>query len=238
MHLSGWLQYDRLHLLVFLTDILSLLKSFQKTCQSDTISILDVLQLKASLFEKLQKCKAECVPAGWEQLFLQNVVKDKDNYSLYGINLKKNISLRSTRRGTSLGAYQFTTAKRQHIINSLIQNLNIRLGLDESIQDKLKPMAKISSSTTHNDLKMCYMFIAKDLSEDSFFSDYYEAAELLKEFDCTTVLESLRKLHEICPDRLHTIKCALARIVAAKPNPADVERLISMCKISRLSYCN
>lgn len=125
---NTWLNYDRLHLLTFLTDVLSLLKSFQKTCQSDSISITDVLRLKTDLITRLENCKTECVPDGWEQLFKEKVVKTGDKY-LYGYHLKRTTP-RFNRRQV---ACSFTTNKRLHILNCLILNLNIRLGLDDAL---------------------------------------------------------------------------------------------------------
>lgn len=42
--MNQWLVLNKLHLITFLIDVLGLLKAFQKTCQSDTISLLDVIQ--------------------------------------------------------------------------------------------------------------------------------------------------------------------------------------------------
>lgn len=71
--LKVWLCYERLHLIAFLADILSLLKKFQKYCQSDSICITDILPLRASFVSSLENCKTNVLADGWEQLFLQNV---------------------------------------------------------------------------------------------------------------------------------------------------------------------
>lgn len=61
---NRWLLYDRIHLLTFITDVLCLMKTFQKTFQSDSISILNVRKKKEELIIKLQKCVDETVPNG------------------------------------------------------------------------------------------------------------------------------------------------------------------------------
>lgn len=126
----------------------------------------------------------------------------------------------STRRS----AFSFTTPQRHHIIRSLIHHLNLRIDLDASLHKTLQPLANISSSVSQEDLKLCYLFIIPDLDEKTFFSDYKTATEFLKD----ATLASLQTLHKISPDHLHTMKIALARVLAAKPHSADVERLISV----------
>lgn len=63
--LQTWLSYDRLHFITFLVDILSLIKKFQKSCQSDCISIVDVLPLRGNLIDNLKRCENETLEDGW-----------------------------------------------------------------------------------------------------------------------------------------------------------------------------
>lgn len=222
--LREWLQYDRVHFLTFLTDVLGLLKRFQKSCQSNTISLIDVLQLTERLFAKLERCKGTHVDGGWEELFLQKIVTNDDNVSLYGITLNTISNARSRRNGIS-----FNTNKRTFIIDSLIQNLKSRLQLDTALLTAFQPLIEITSNTTQDKLKLCHQTIAPDFDINIFVSDYYNAALLLHDCESNDIHEYLRRLIQ-SSDELQTMKIALSRILVAKPHSADVERLI--CKYS------
>lgn len=230
--LKQLLSYDRLHFLTFMTDILDILKIFQKSCQSDSISILELLPMKDRLFERLESCKNDCVDGGWEQLFLNNVITTGNETHFYGFKLTRNGPLRNGRQ-----QHLFTVTKLKNIIDTLIKNLKIRIGLDNSLYESLKPLEKIVASTLEVNLEACRSFIIPDMDGDSFISDYYAAADSYNyenENECNTPLQSLKKLMEFHPDEFHTLKIVLARVRALKPHSADVERLISMLNMHKL----
>ena len=116
---------------------------------------------------------------------------------------------------------------RIKIVEKLIQHLTIRLGLDEPLQMALRPLSNISATASLSELKTCHTTIIPDLDETLFTQEYYEAAHLLANFEFKTTLETLQTLQSICPSELSVLKRALARVAAAKPHSADVERLIS-----------
>lgn len=224
--MNQWLVVNRLHLLTFLIDVLGLLKVFQKACQSDTISILDVIQKQQDLFAKLESCIDGEVEGGWEELFLKDLNVTGSKFSLYGIPLKK----APVRWNCSL-----SSATRQFIIRKLLGQLRIRLGIDESLQQTLRPLVDMKSTVSSQDLQQCYSFLLPDCDENGFYTEYYRAADLLRDCDCTTTLSYLQKLQELCPNDLSIMKCGLARVAAAKPHSADVERLISELKLLDLT---
>lgn len=88
-HLKVLLSYSRLHFLTFISDILYIFKNFQKACQVDSLSILDLLTLTETLFAKLEHCKQNCDEDGWEQRFLNNVTSDGQKTLFYGFELTK-----------------------------------------------------------------------------------------------------------------------------------------------------
>lgn len=112
---------------------------------------------------------------------------------------------------------------RIKIVDKLIQHLAVRFGLDEPLQMALRPLSTASLS----ELKTCHTAIIPDLDETLFTQEYYEAAHLLANFEFKTTLETLQTLQSICPSELSVLKRALARVAAAKPHSADIERLIS-----------
>lgn len=120
----------------------------------------------------------------------------------------------------------FTRTTRINIIDKLIGHLTIRLDLDASLLTAFQPLFTINSSTSLGDLEDCHAIVAPDIDPNIFIADYYE---LLSDGQPRTALESLQKLCDVSPQHLHSIKTGLARILAAKPHSADVERLISKC---------
>lgn len=171
---NRWLLYDRLHLLTFLTDTLSLVKAFQKTCQSDSISILDVVQKKDEFLNRLESCKNGPIAGGWEELFLKEVEIKNNNFFLHGHKLKK-ISLASSRR-SGCCTFSFTITKRHYILDKLIGHLKIRLGVDVPMQTKLSPLANFSTATTHQKIVLCHTTIVPDLDKATFIAEYDKAA--------------------------------------------------------------
>lgn len=158
---NQWLIVNQLHLMTFLIDVLGLLKSFQKTCQSDSISLLDVVQKKQNLFARLESCKNDALAGGWEELFLNELSKIGNTVYLCGIQMKK----ARDRMNCSL-----TSTTRDFILVKLIGQLKIRLGIEDSFQQTMKPLIDIDSTTLTSDLQYCYSFLLPDCDEHLFYS--------------------------------------------------------------------
>ncbi|KAJ6642661.1 hypothetical protein Bhyg_07614 [Pseudolycoriella hygida] len=184
--------------------------------------MLDLIQIKKKLIDRLRLCEDSAVESGWEELFLSKVIKNGNITKFFGHKLNTNTNRRRGGYTTS-----FTQSKRQQIINSLIQHLILRFERDDTLQSAIKPIGEMSSSATIHELRKCHSSIIPDLDEQLFLSEYYEAAEMLKSYQCEHPLTALQKLIEIRPDMFSTVKCALSRTLATKPHSADVERLIN-----------
>lgn len=143
--LKQLLSYDRLHFLTFMTDLMEILKKFQKKCQSDSICILELLPMKDELFRGLEKCKDSCVEGGWEQQFLVNLTAAGNDYLFYGFKLTREGPLRNGRQQCL-----FTDTKRKQVVAALIKNLKIRMALDDSLYGSLKPLEKNTSINLGN----------------------------------------------------------------------------------------
>lgn len=213
-YLKIWKVYDRLQHVAFLADVLSLLKKFQKACQSDDISILDVSPLRSKFIDSLQQCKNGSIAGGWEELFLGSVVNNQNRSFFHGIELVK-------------GQFQFTSRHRQLIISSLTNHVNMRIDLDASVHDAIQPIVDPNPCAQQDALKVCHDIIASDFTEREFFSDYKSAADLLSNENLSTSADYLQSMKKILPEELHSVKVAIARILIMKPHSADVERLIS-----------
>lgn len=177
-----------------------------------------MLYKKKDLFIKLERCKYDEIEGGWEALFLKDLVTSGRNLYVYGIQLKRTRG----RMNCSL-----LSVKRKFIIQKLVVKLKIRLGIDNSLEQTLRPLVDFKNTASSLDLQQCYSFLLPDYDENWFYTEYIRAVDLLKDNDGMTTLSHLQKLHELCPTELSIIKCGLARVAAAKPNSADVERLIS-----------
>lgn len=192
------------------------------------MSILELLPMKDRFFERLESCKKNCVEERWEELFLNKVVHTEDEIHFYGFKLTRTTPLRNRRRQCL-----FTDRKRNDIIDSLIKNPKIRIGLDATLYESLKPLEKIVPSTLENVLEKCRLFIIPDMDKDQFPLDYYAyaAADSLKNYEFETPLKLLKILIERHPNESYTLKITLARVAVAKPHLADVE-------VRSLSYGN
>lgn len=164
------------------------------------------------------------VSNGWEELFLANVEINSGGKYFYGHKLLENSG-----RSSTTHSCVFDGLKRRTIINALMIRLNQRLDHDIKLQEDLAPLLEIKTTIANHSLKLCYAAIVPDCDENAFCGEYNTAAELLTGYEFTNPLHTLQKLCTVVPDpdELSCLKLALARIVAAKPHSADVERLIS-----------
>ena len=116
-------------------------------------------------------------------------------------------------------------AIRNEVIQSLINFLDNRLD-DDSLASTaaLSPPKQLSSSPTNEQLLACHKAICPDLPLVDFGSEYKAGSEMehLQSL-CTKPLLSCLASEKQYP----VLTIAIARLVAAKPHSADVERLIS-----------
>lgn len=141
-----------------MTDILRLLKTFQKSFESDTNTILELTNKKQQLIERLQNSIHQSAENGWEELFLSEV--DDDEYvRFYGHNL---ITETRTR---NVSIYAYTFEKREAIVRSLLEHLNERLEIDDLKEKCLRPLHPITLSSTYDSLILCHKFIVPDFDQ-------------------------------------------------------------------------
>lgn len=148
--------------------------------------------------------------------FLENIDDSEDGIFFFGNNLRNN----------SDTTFAYGSPQRLSIINSLIDSIRERLSADDTFEAILQPLNDIKSTTSSESLLLCHSFIASDLDQEEFCEQYYQSADLLKDFQRKSAHESLQKLTELSTE-LTVFKTALARAIAAKPHSSDVERLIS-----------
>lgn len=197
------------------------MKTFQKTFQSSTISILHLPSKKIKLIEDLALLKSTTLENGWEELLLKETVTATDG----SISLRDHKLLSNNR--TRSGPFTFSTEQRNEIIDLLINNLNEYLDVDADIQNGLAPLLELNPSASYDSLNRCHSIIIPEMESEVFCIEYYEAANLLNTKDRKDSLQSVLKLEQTYTKRFNVLKLALARAYAIKPHSADVENIIS-----------
>lgn len=167
--LNFWLNYNNLRFITFLIDILLLIKAFQKECQSDTITLIEVVERKVNLIKRLENCNNARVDGGWEECFAKSIVTNGNRKYLCGIELKSVNSNFRIVRGRRTASSSFTLQNRRFIIQRLIQNLKTILELDNGLLAAMEPLRAIRSSTSSEDLELCHSTFAPDFRRDEFF---------------------------------------------------------------------
>lgn len=216
-----WLSRDRICLAAFVCDVLTILKIFQKTFQSQFISILHLPSKRNKLFEDLKSLKTTPLDNGWEQLLLKSMITSSDG----NITLRNHELLTGSRFRS--GPFTFSSADRSHVIDSLIENLTGYFNEDIDIQNGLAPLLDLDTNVSFDLLNRCHSIIVPEMDFEVFCTEYFEAANLFNAEEKKEALINICKLEKNSLQRFTTLKTALARAYSIKPHSADVENIIS-----------
>lgn len=117
-------------------------------------------------------------------------------------------------------------AVRNEILLSLENFLSERLQADE--WKDLVPLAQMKVDVSDNELRACHKIIILDCDLFEFCQSYREAVAIpsIQDKGPRRILKEIVGMEE-----MKTLAIALARVTAAKPHSADVERLISRYNI-------
>lgn len=222
-HLKFWLTKDNIHLACVLADILYLYKRFQKSFQDDGVTLFDIQAKKENVITKFRAIMATPLVGGFEELFQNTIVTHGDQISFHGHELNDKRRRSETHNKYTSDKREFT-AVRNDTINAVINFLQNRMERDVSFCSSISPINKLLEKITDDDLRNCHASICPDLELREFCAEYREASELpnLRECNPVQLLKTVAK-YQTYP----ALTVALARVVAAKPHSADVERLIS-----------
>ena len=231
---KGYLNFltnlQNLKLLAVITDILTVFTRYHKLLQSDTTTILDVDKFTSNVKSQLLKLKEVPLLGGWKET-LKEEIKETDE----GVVLLKDVVLNVSNR--RLGEHhKFVSDKREffavenEIISALVEFLTQRFSVDE---ERLSIAKDFTDLLPAADLRSVHNVFCSDLSLESLSLEYHDLMSMEK-----TQLQALRKLnlsakvkHLAQSQHYKTLNMVLARILAAKPHSADVERLISCSNI-------
>lgn len=236
---------NKLKLLCFLTDLGYLYTRFQKQIQCDDLLIFDVEERRNGLIKNIENLRNAPLVGGWEELFTKEIITEINPNSNKTITKLKDIELfdksKLGRQKKNHNLYvsedSSFSAIRNDIIEHLLNYVSERLDITE--WSFLKPLATISEHTTDEELSKCHGLICSDFELVEFVTSYREVS-CVQNFKNKKISKDMLKmlLSNECWKSLST---AVARIIAAKPHSADVERIISYynvlktCKRSSLS---
>lgn len=117
------------------------------------------------------------------------------------------------------------TAISREVIDSLAEFFLNRI--PETEFKELEPLRHILPSVTDDQLRNCHQMIVRDTKLSDFVSSYREVCDELTP-DVSRSMSPREVFKFVCKtDAWKTLRLAIARMLAAKPHSADVERLIS-----------
>jgi hypothetical protein len=230
---SGFFRFltdlDNLKIIAFLTDILTVFSRYQKQLQDDTLTIVDVGSHTDKVKAKLANLKTTPLLGGWVQTLNELIVKTDDSgivrLLLYDVELHTE-TRRRKQHHTLVTDRRDSTAIMNEVSDSLIEFLAQRFASDQNLLDILVPFVKLQNDAN---LSAVHSLVCCDLNLQNFALEYGDLMDLDN-------IDSLRKMHlkqliatlvKSNTDNFSTIIKVFARVLAAKPHSADVERLIS-----------
>lgn len=215
--------YDNLKLIALMADVMYLFTIFQKRAQANDLNIVSLVRHLNWLQSKIDFMETSDVSEGWSQklsssIILKTINGDEENKvrTLKGIELTDNDSriIRNKR-------IDFTII-RKRITKSIAKCLHDRFVIDMNLVEKLGPFCKLDSSAN---VKIVTELIAPDMNDCDLYMQYEDACSV-QEFKNLSFIELLPQLardHE----SFGKVFEVFARIAAATPHSADVERSIS-----------
>lgn len=149
---------------------------------------------------------------------------DNGETCLKGIPLFENSKRRLAEHHKYVSQKRDVSAVCVELIDSLVEFLNERFEIDTELLKILKPFATLE---TTSDLKMVHSILGKDLNLTDLSLEYTELLEhdKINQFRQLSLADLIPVL--VSSQQFMTVTTILARILAAKPHSADVERLIS-----------
>lgn len=220
-HANFLTSFANLQLLVFLADVLFVYARFQKRLQSDSTTLVDLNDSVYKIKSTISKLKTHPVTGGWQET-LNDSVTDKDGdkiladirISLPVVRRKKHHLYVSDRRDVA--------AIQNEIVESLVEFITQRFSIDESLFATVIPLVRFDQENV--DLRAVHRLIGCDLDLAAMSLEYAELAssKTLTSLKLPQLVERLA-----LSDDYPAMLTILARILAAKPHSADVERCIS-----------
>ena len=211
----------------YLVDVITIFSRFQCKLQSDSITLLDTGDHVKTVKSPTKKLKQDPLLSGWMEIFNKQLVvqsdEDDENTVLCGQELRTAKPRRNQHHNLFVSETRDVNAVKNEIVDSLINFLDERFSIsDDHDISILKPFIDLENSA---DIKLLHNTFFKDLPLDELDMEYAEAVYLrnIDQQKCMPLQYKLKRLLQ--SGFFPNVSVAFARIFAAKPHSADVERL-------------
>lgn len=219
--------HKNLILIAFLADLLLVFKMLQKKLQSDDLNPVSLQQHLVTFKKTISDIKVEQLIGGWEDRLSNEIISEirtsvcgavTQHKIWHGVELDVS---EVEKRGTARIVRDFDAVKQQ-ILNDTTKLTAERFASDEKIVDVLGPFVKLDPST---DIRRVHELIGSDLELVLLNMQFKELCQSshLKKLNIYQLISHLAK-SEV---EFETVLIAYARVAAATPHSADVERSIS-----------
>lgn len=222
---------ETLEMLSFLGDIYIKMTIFQKKLQADDLNIILLNRYVDETVSELKDLHEHTVPAGWEEALTRQLenVADNPNQFLKGIELNVGHANRfnAARQCIQNTRKSFANLRRT-ILNKLVDSIAVRFSTDEDMYSILNPFVSFDrSSCSINIMRKVHALLAPDIDLALLCSQFNDISGnlQLKKMPNKKLIKHLAE-HDSTSSYLE-ILTVMARLLAATPHSADVERTIS-----------
>lgn len=228
------ISYKNLALLAFIADLLLIFKILQKKLQSDDLNPVSLQEHIDTFNKSIEGMKTGQLIGGWEDRISAEIIsenKTSEDGEITEHKTWQGIELDVTeieKRGTARRARDFNEIK-QKILNAVTTLTAERFASDQKLVDVLSPFVKLDPST---DIRRVHELIGPDLELVHLNMQF---KELCRSADMKVLSMSRLILHLAKCVGFETVLIALARVAAATPHSADVERSISANNLMKTS---
>lgn len=219
-YMSFLTDFDNFQLLCFLGDVFQILSKFQKQLQSDTLNIISLDGFVKEFKHSLNNLNDFKLLGGWEESFV-TYCKENDykKYYVDDIEVKK-----SCRRMPCTRNFAFV---REEILKKMDEFTTIRFNGPTDVEcDTMMPFFKFENNNQVH-VRNVHEIMASDVDISSLYIQFERICNNteLKNMALPKLLQHLVKVDNT--DSFTEMVLVLARLIAATPHSADVERSIS-----------
>lgn len=193
---------------------------FQKRLQSDGLTLISMRAHIESIQNTFTSMKINRLVGGFERKLSEQLLREEDENDKICF---KSVELQ-TECSSRRGATSFSEI-RENILNTLGKFLTERFEVEDNLLDKIVPFVEFDQKV---DIEEIHGLLAADLSLPNLYMQYNDFAttNTLKGMGVKDIISRLSKTAESRSTYKELIT-VFARIAAATPHSADVERLIS-----------
>lgn len=218
--------YTKLRLMAFLADVFFVFTVLQKKLQADDLTLISMRRHLDSFHSSMADIKSGKLVGGWEER-LQGLVEFESKTDANGIVREiakmNGVTLLQDRemRARNVRSFDFV---RNKVITLSTRFVGKQFADEENLFEVLTPFVKLNRNA---DIKKVHQLIASDLDLCQLnlqFKDLCSIGEI-KQLNLRKIVSHLAKTDESASYTI--VNTVFARILAATPHSADVERSIS-----------